>query len=185
MFEHEYFIWVIRHKQYGGHSKSSREKSVGRNMQRWYLCHLQSKRTQIGRNALYLAITSIKICSSIVNFFQNFVQYWYTSMAVILFSNVIQLWKYEIAWIFYSVLDCFILEGSQEQLLQELVYPGTNISTIPITILTTILYTSKKIFCLNHNTGTILVYNTGTNFYTSIVIAKYRRSNMEWLVFNF
>jgi hypothetical protein len=84
---------------------------------------------------------------------------------------------------FYSVLDCFILEGScyqllksilkvvyhfigiynivsvihhntqqsvmdsqdyytatQEQLLQELVYPGTNISTIPITI----LYTRKK-----------------------------------------
>ena len=28
---------------------------------------------------LYLVITSIKICSSIVNFFQNFVQYWYTS----------------------------------------------------------------------------------------------------------
>ena len=27
---------------------------------------------------LYLPITSIKICSSIVNFFQNFVQYWYT-----------------------------------------------------------------------------------------------------------
>jgi hypothetical protein len=84
---------------------------------------------------------------------------------------------------FYSVLDCFILEGScyqllksilkvvyhfigiynivsvihhntqqsvmdsqdyytatQKQLLQELVYPGTNISTIPITI----LYTRKK-----------------------------------------
>ena len=58
---------------------------------------------------------------------------------------------------------------TQEQLLQELVYPGTNISTIPITILTTILYTNKKLFFLNHNTGTILEYNTGTNFYTSIV----------------
>ena len=34
--------------------------------------------------------------------------------------------------------------ATQEQLLQELVYPGTNISTIPITILTTILYTSSK-----------------------------------------
>ena len=45
------------------------------------------------KDLLYLAITSIKICSSIVNFFQNFVQYWYTSI-------VIQLWKYEIAWIF-------------------------------------------------------------------------------------
>ena len=33
---------------------------------------------------------------------------------------------------------------TQEQLLQELVYPGTNISTIPITILTTILYTSSS-----------------------------------------
>ena len=44
---------------------------------------------------------------------------------------------------------------------------GTNISTIPITILTTILYTSKKNFFLNHNTGTIMVYNTGTNFYTT------------------
>jgi hypothetical protein len=61
-----------------------------------------------GWDLLYLAITSIKICSSIVNFFQNFVQYWYT-------SNVIQLWKYEIAWIFYSVLDCFILEGAVKQ----------------------------------------------------------------------
>ena len=40
---------------------------------------------------------------------------------------------------------------------------------IPITILTTILYTSKKNFFLNHNTGTILVYNTGTNLYTNIV----------------
>ena len=40
-----------------------------------------------------------------------------------------------------------------EQLLQELVYPGTNISTIPITILTTILYTSKKKIFLNHNTA--------------------------------
>ena len=36
------------------------------------------------QDLLYLAITSIKICSSIVNFFQNVVQYWYT-------SNVIQL----------------------------------------------------------------------------------------------
>ena len=62
---------------------------------------------------LYLAITSIKICSSIVNFFQNFVQYWYTSI-------VIQLWIYEIAWIFYSVLDCFILEGSCYQLLKSI-----------------------------------------------------------------
>jgi hypothetical protein len=44
---------------------------------------------------------------------------------------------------------------------------GTNISTIPITILTTILYTSKKKKFLNHNTGTIMVYNTGTNFYTT------------------
>ena len=43
--------------------------------------------------------------------------------------------------------------ATQEQLLQELVYPGTNISTIPITILTTILYTSKKKIFLNHNTG--------------------------------
>ena len=43
--------------------------------------------------------------------------------------------------------------ATQEQLLQELVYPGTNISTIPITILTTILYTSKKIFFLDHNTA--------------------------------
>ena len=43
--------------------------------------------------------------------------------------------------------------ATQEQLLQELVYPGTNISTIPIKILTTILYTSKKIFFLNHKTG--------------------------------
>ena len=40
---------------------------------------------------------------------------------------------------------------------------------MPITILTTILYTSKIYIFLNHNTGTILVYNTGTNFYTSIV----------------
>ena len=32
--------------------------------------------------------------------------------------------------------------ATQEQLLQELVYSGTNISTIPITI----LYTSKKLF---------------------------------------
>jgi hypothetical protein len=47
----------------------------------------------IGLGLLYLVITSIKICSSIVNFFQNFVQYWYT-------SNVIQLWKYE------STSDC-------------------------------------------------------------------------------
>ena len=62
---------------------------------------------------LYLAITSITICSSIVNFFQNFVQYWYTSI-------VIQLWRYEIAWIFYSVLDCFILEGSCYQLLKSI-----------------------------------------------------------------
>ena len=46
---------------------------------------------------------------------------------------------------------------------------SSNISTIPITILTTILYTSKIYIFLNHNTGTILVYNTGTNFYTSIV----------------
>jgi hypothetical protein len=30
---------------------------------------------------------------------------------------------------------------------------GTNISTMPITILTTILYTSKKNFFLKHNTG--------------------------------
>ena len=44
-----------------------------------------------------------------------------------------------------------------------------NISTIPITILTTILYTSKIYFVLNHNTGTILVYNTGTNLHTNIV----------------
>ena len=55
---------------------------------------------------------------------------------------------------------------------------SSNISTIPIGILTTILYTSKIYIFLNHNTGTILVYNTGTNFYTSIVIAKYRRSNI-------
>ena len=31
---------------------------------------------------LYLAITSIKKNSSIVNFFQNFVQYWYTSNVI-------------------------------------------------------------------------------------------------------
>ena len=34
--------------------------------------------------------------------------------------------------------------ATQEQLLQELVYPGTNISTIPITILTTIVNTIHK-----------------------------------------
>ena len=33
---------------------------------------------------------------------------------------------------------------------------SSNISTIPITILTTILYTSKIYIFLNHNTGTIL-----------------------------
>ena len=49
---------------------------------------------------------------------------------------------------------------------------SSNISTIPITI----LYTGKIYIFLNHNTGTILVYNAGTNFYTSIAIAKYRRS---------
>ena len=38
---------------------------------------------------------------------------------------------------------------------------SSNISTIPITILTTILYTSKTYIFLNHNTG--------TNLYTSIV----------------
>ena len=43
---------------------------------------------------------------------------------------------------------------------------SSNISTIPITI----LYTSKIYIFLNHNTGTILVYNTGTNLYTSIVL---------------
>ena len=43
--------------------------------------------------------------------------------------------------------------ATQEQLLQELVYSGTNISTIPITILTTVLYTSKKIFFLDQNTA--------------------------------
>jgi hypothetical protein len=42
---------------------------------------------------------------------------------------------------------------------------SSNISTIPITI----LYTSKLYIFLNHNTGTILVYNTGTNLHTSIV----------------
>jgi hypothetical protein len=31
------------------------------------------------------------------------------------------------------------------------------------------IYTSKIYIFLNHNTGTILVYNTGTNCYTSIV----------------
>ena len=30
-------------------------------------------------------------------------------------------------------------------------------------------YTSKIYMCLNHTTGSILVYNTGTNCYTSIV----------------
>ena len=33
---------------------------------------------------------------------------------------------------------------------------SSNISTIPIAILTTILYTSKIYIFLNHNTGTIL-----------------------------
>ena len=42
---------------------------------------------------------------------------------------------------------------------------SSNISTIPITI----LYTGKIYIFLNHNTGTILVYNTGTNLHTSIV----------------
>ena len=46
--------------------------------------------------------------------------------------------------------------ATQEQLLQELIYPGTNIFTIPITMLTTILHTSKQFFFLNHNIGTIL-----------------------------
>ena len=46
---------------------------------------------------------------------------------------------------------------------------SSNISTIPITILTTILYTSKIYIFLNHNASTILVYNTGTNLHTSIV----------------
>jgi hypothetical protein len=45
---------------------------------------------------------------------------------------------------------------------------SSNISTIPITILTTILYTSKIYIFLNHNTGTILVYNTGTIYFTSV-----------------
>jgi hypothetical protein len=40
---------------------------------------------------------------------------------------------------------------------------GTNISTIPITILTTILYTSKKKIFLNHNTGTIVCFSTVDN----------------------
>ena len=43
----------------------------------------------------------IKNCSSIVIFFQNFVQYWYT-------SNVIK------------ILDCFILGGSCHQLLKNI-----------------------------------------------------------------
>ena len=30
-------------------------------------------------------------------------------------------------------------------------------------------YTSKIYMCLNHKTGSILVYNTGTDYYTSIV----------------
>ena len=47
---------------------------------------------------------------------------------------------------------------------------SSNISTIPITI----LYTSKINLKTNHNTG--IHYNIGTNFYTSIAIAKYRRS---------
>ena len=42
--------------------------------------------------------------------------------------------------------------------------------------ISTILYTSKIYIFLNHNTGTILLYNTGTNLYTSIAIAKYGRS---------
>ena len=58
---------------------------------------------------------------------------------------------------------------------QELVWgidnTSSNISTIPITILTTILYTSKIHFFLNHNTGTILVYNTGTHN-TSIPVLR-------------
>ena len=45
--------------------------------------------------------TGIKICSSIVICFQNFVQYWYT-------SNVIK------------ILDCFILGGSCHQLLKNI-----------------------------------------------------------------
>jgi hypothetical protein len=57
---------------------------------------------------------------------------------------------------------------------------SSNISTIPITILTTILYTSKIYICLNHNTG-IQYWNKFLYQYCgipvgSIVIAKYRRS---------
>ena len=50
---------------------------------------------------------------------------------------------------------------STQELVSGIDNTSSNISTIPITILTTILYTSKIYFFLNHNTG--------TNFYTSIV----------------
>ena len=106
---------------------------------------------------------------------------------------------------FYSVLDCFILEGSCYQLLKSIlkvVYHFTGIynivsvihhtqqsvmdrvkiiiqrhknnyfknwSTQELTFPQYLLQYLLKLFFLNHNTGTILVYNTGTNFYTSIV----------------
>ena len=50
---------------------------------------------------------------------------------------------------------------STQELVSGIDNTSSNISTIPITI----LYTSKIYFFLNHNTGTILVYNTGTNLY--------------------
>jgi hypothetical protein len=62
--------------------------------------------------------------------------------------------------------------ATQEQLLQELVYPGTNISTIPITILTTILYTSKQIFFLNHNTGIQYWNNLGRPVLEVVVLVS-------------
>jgi hypothetical protein len=42
---------------------------------------------------------------------------------------------------------------STQELASDIDNTSSNISTIPITILTTILYTSKKLFFLNHNTG--------------------------------
>ena len=58
---------------------------------------------------------------------------------------------------------------STQELVSGIDNTSSNISTIPITI----LYTSKIYFFLNHNTG--------TNFYTSIAIAKYRRSEICYI----
>jgi hypothetical protein len=64
--------------------------------------------------------------------------------------------------------------ATQEQLLQELVYPGTNISTKPITI----LYTGKKkkIFKSQY------WYNTGTGD-PNIVPSRSKSNISNWLGF--